>query len=298
MGRCKNAVIDYDCKSSVCRVTRLSENLDYLTPDNRRRRQQSPSPARIPLLPWIYPRISHDYGKYFPTNHPDHQGRRTGGLGIHRHQARSCVAANKQPPPPAESFGNLRASVCGSLSEMVLNFFGSNAWQLVKDSLLQPHPPLQDCDAHQASCLHWVMDREVLLSVGDSGGPPAPVGCHDGHVGRARYVSKSSPEINRPTEPEHNNFAGVHAGSFREPDFCFVPRRDGRHPEFPSVVIESGWWESGQKLKEDREIWQAGSGPRFVWSSKQNFLDPIFRRRSALLWRSGAPSRVAQLSAK
>lgn len=139
------------------------------------------------------------------------------------------------------------------------------------------------------------MDREVLLSVGDSGAPPAPVGCHDGHVGRARYVSKPSPEINRLMEPEHNNFAGVHAGSFREPDFCFVPRRDGRHPEFPSVVIESGWWESGQKLKEDREIWQVGSGAQVRAVLQAKFSRPNIQKEIGLtlaIWRTqpGGPT--------
>lgn len=102
-------------------------------------------------------------------------------------------------------------------------------------------------------------------------------------------ISKPSPKPLELTDAEHDNFVGVHAGSFAEPDFCFVPWRNDRHREFPSVVIESGWWESGQKLKEDKEIWLAGSGAQVRVVLQAKFSPPDIQNEIGLtmaIWRA------------
>ncbi|PUU76076.1 hypothetical protein B9Z19DRAFT_1089049 [Tuber borchii] len=62
--------------------------------------------------------------------------------------------------------------------------------------------------------------------------------------------------------PEYKNFIGKYAGSMKEADFTIIPligpNRKSLAP-FPSVVMESGRYESSAQLKADARVWQEGS---------------------------------------
>ncbi|PUU76949.1 hypothetical protein B9Z19DRAFT_1087221 [Tuber borchii] len=62
--------------------------------------------------------------------------------------------------------------------------------------------------------------------------------------------------------PEYKNFIGKYAGSMKEADFTIIPRiGPGRKQlaAFPSVVMESGRYESSAQLQADARLWQEGS---------------------------------------
>ena len=61
-------------------------------------------------------------------------------------------------------------------------------------------------------------------------------------------------------ETAHNNFVAPYAGVVKQPDSCLVPKRNGQHLAFPSVVVEVGGSSSAEELKRVRRIWQEGSG--------------------------------------
>ncbi|PWW75675.1 hypothetical protein C7212DRAFT_344358 [Tuber magnatum] len=63
--------------------------------------------------------------------------------------------------------------------------------------------------------------------------------------------------------PEYKNFIGQYQGCTKEADLTFVPRLGPnwtKQAQYPSVVLESGWSESAEQLRQDVCLWQAGSG--------------------------------------
>ncbi|PUU76944.1 hypothetical protein B9Z19DRAFT_1087217, partial [Tuber borchii] len=62
--------------------------------------------------------------------------------------------------------------------------------------------------------------------------------------------------------PEYKNFIGKYAGSIKAADFTMIPfigPNMERMAAFPSVVMESGRYESDARLQADARLWQAGS---------------------------------------
>ena len=77
---------------------------------------------------------------------------------------------------------------------------------------------------------------------------------------------------------------GKYSGSFKEADFTFLPLAgpDGNQPpEFPTVVLESGWSESSTRLRQDTRLWQMGSrmAVRVVLQAKFHLVDQTNRVR-------------------
>lgn len=89
----------------------------------------------------------------------------------------------------------------------------------------------------------------------------------------------------------YSNFGGTYARRVKEPDFCFVPLRDGAHLAFPSVVGEAGWTEPGQRLREDRALKQVGSLGEVRVVILLKVFEPNVRSKRGSRFRSGAPSR-------
>ncbi|KAG0640529.1 hypothetical protein HOY80DRAFT_1068789 [Tuber brumale] len=56
-----------------------------------------------------------------------------------------------------------------------------------------------------------------------------------------------------------DNFVGDFEGSSKTPDLSYNPRINGIMTEFPTVVLESGWAESGVQLLRDLQLWEEGS---------------------------------------
>jgi len=57
----------------------------------------------------------------------------------------------------------------------------------------------------------------------------------------------------------HKNFIGEFAGSGKTADLTYTPIINGIRREFPTVVLESGWSESGAPLFRDAQVWLKGS---------------------------------------
>ncbi|PWW72380.1 hypothetical protein C7212DRAFT_348302 [Tuber magnatum] len=68
-------------------------------------------------------------------------------------------------------------------------------------------------------------------------------------------------EIN--ASPEYHNFVKEYQGYTKEADLTIIPMLGPNWDQealFPSVVLETGWAGSAEKLAEDVTLWQVGSG--------------------------------------
>lgn len=86
--------------------------------------------------------------------------------------------------------------------------------------------------------------------------------------------------------PEYT-FVGEYRGYTKEPDLTLIPMLGpdwDTEAAFPSIVLETGWTESVEKLREDVTLWQQGSGGavRIVFQVK--FYPRSYNRIGTRLW--------------
>lgn len=55
-------------------------------------------------------------------------------------------------------------------------------------------------------------------------------------------------------------FAGMHAGSSKEPDYSITHES----LQFPNIIVESGWLESFPRLREDKDLWIHGGAGKVL----------------------------------
>ena len=85
---------------------------------------------------------------------------------------------------------------------------------------------------------------------------------------------------------EFNNFVGDYVGSVKEADFTFIPRiGPGRQQSaaYPSVVLESGWYESSTRLLADSRLWQEGSAGAVQVVLQVKFYEPDDQNKMRLV---------------
>src|SRR5437879_6956587 len=55
------------------------------------------------------------------------------------------------------------------------------------------------------------------------------------------------------------NFGGQFVGSVKRPDMAITTKKMGVSRDFPSLVMESGWYECHDHLERDLALWQEGT---------------------------------------